>query len=148
MDSLTEILILGTLPSDKSLAAGQYYANPTNDFWKLIGAAIGEHLEGLPYEQRILALKRHNVGLWDAFHSCIRPGSMDSDISEQVLNEFKLLKSFAPRLRRVCLNGKGAAVAQPVLRALGYDTCVLLSSSSANRKLQGERTEQWKQALC
>jgi hypothetical protein len=28
VDENTEILILGTPPSDKSLAAGQYYANP------------------------------------------------------------------------------------------------------------------------
>ncbi len=28
MDKNTEIIILGTLPSDKSLAAGQCYANP------------------------------------------------------------------------------------------------------------------------
>ena len=28
VDENTEILILGTLPSDKSLAAGQYYATP------------------------------------------------------------------------------------------------------------------------
>jgi hypothetical protein len=30
-DENTEILILGTLPSDTSLAAGKYYANPGND---------------------------------------------------------------------------------------------------------------------
>jgi len=30
VDEDTEILVLGTLPSDMSLAAGQYYANPAN----------------------------------------------------------------------------------------------------------------------
>ena len=32
----TPPVVLGTLLSDKSLAAGQYYANPRNDFWKLV----------------------------------------------------------------------------------------------------------------
>src|SRR5579862_986741 len=45
IDSKTEILILGTLPSDVSLAKGQYYANPNNDFWKLMGAVLNRHLE-------------------------------------------------------------------------------------------------------
>ena len=47
MDGNTEILILGTLPSDMSLAAEQYYANPCNDFWKLVGAAMNQTFEGL-----------------------------------------------------------------------------------------------------
>ena len=34
IDDKTEVLILGTLPSDISLTKGQYYANPANDFWK------------------------------------------------------------------------------------------------------------------
>jgi hypoxanthine-DNA glycosylase len=147
VDSHTEVLILGSLPRDKSIASGHYYANPANDFWRLVGAAINENLEELPYEERITVLKRHNIGLWDALHSCVRPGSMDTDISEQELNDFKSLKSIAPRLRRVCLNGKGAAIAEPVLLALGYDTRILLSSSSANRKNNAVRKKQWADAL-
>jgi hypoxanthine-DNA glycosylase len=45
VDENTELLILGTLPSDMSLAEGQYYANPGNDFWKLIGAALNQSLD-------------------------------------------------------------------------------------------------------
>jgi hypothetical protein len=35
------------------------------------------------------------MGRWDAYHSCFRPGSMDSDITEQELNDFEALKSVA-----------------------------------------------------
>jgi G:T/U-mismatch repair DNA glycosylase len=31
-DSKTRVLIVGTFPSRKSLALGQYYANPQNNF--------------------------------------------------------------------------------------------------------------------
>lgn len=146
-DEQTEILILGTLPSDKSLATGQYYANPANDLWKLISAAIGENFAPLTYAKRIELLKAHRIGLWDAFHTCIRLGSMDADIFEQELNDFTALKKIAPKLRVVCFNGQGAAAATSALRALGYETHVLPSSSSANRKNEQERKERWKAAL-
>src|SRR5882757_4287705 len=67
VDENTEILILGTLPSDKSLAAGQYYANPSNDFWKLVGAALSQPFDDLSYENKLALLKANRVGLWDAF---------------------------------------------------------------------------------
>jgi G:T/U-mismatch repair DNA glycosylase len=44
---------------------GQYYANATNDFWKLIGAALNQHLDGLTYESKLEMLKAHGIGLWD-----------------------------------------------------------------------------------
>ena len=38
------LFILGSLPGDASLSAGRYYAHPTNQFWRLLGQAIGEEL--------------------------------------------------------------------------------------------------------
>ena len=38
----------GTLPSDVSLAKGQYYANPSNDFWKLVGQVLNQNVVTLP----------------------------------------------------------------------------------------------------
>ena len=91
-DEITEILILGTLPSDKSLAAGEYYANPGNDFWKLIGAALNQPFNDLSYEDKLELLKAHRIGLWDAYHACFRPGSMDKDITEKEPNDFAVQK--------------------------------------------------------
>jgi hypothetical protein len=47
VDQKTKTLILDTLPSELSLSKGQYYANPPNDYWKLIGAALNQQLDGL-----------------------------------------------------------------------------------------------------
>jgi TDG/mug DNA glycosylase family protein len=44
IDDRTEVLILGTLPSDVSLAKSQYYANASNDLWKLIGQVFNQSL--------------------------------------------------------------------------------------------------------
>jgi hypoxanthine-DNA glycosylase len=51
-DGHTEILILGAFPSEESLSKAQYYANPSNDFWKLMGAVLDKPLATLPYEAR------------------------------------------------------------------------------------------------
>lgn len=147
MDEATEILILGTLPSDKSLAVGQYYANPGNDFWKLVVAALNTSLDGLSYEDKVELLKANRIGLWDAYHSGIRPGSMDGDISEQELNDFESLKSVAPNIRLICFNGRGAAEAKESLTRLEYQTVLLPSSSGANRKNQPGRVSRWQEAI-
>jgi len=146
-DDKTEILVMGTLPSDISLKQGQYYANPTNDFWRLIGAALNENVEALSYEDRLAVLKSNRVGLWDAYHNCIRPGSLDSDITEQELNDFSILKTVTPKLRLVSFNGKKAGKSEDKLRSLGYRTCVLPSSSAANRRNSAERLQLWKSKL-
>ena len=67
VDENTEVLILGTLPSDISIAAGQYYANLSNDFWKLIGESLDVSFVNLPYDAKIELLKANRIGLWDAY---------------------------------------------------------------------------------
>ena len=52
------LLILGSLPGDASLAAQRYYAHPTNQFWRLLGAAIREELAGLDHDARLARLQR------------------------------------------------------------------------------------------
>ncbi len=102
VDENTEILILGSLPGDESLAAGQYYANRNNDFWKLIGNALNESLHGLTYNDKLESLKIHRIGLWDAYYACFRHGSMDKDITEKEPNDFYVLRSIAPKISTFC----------------------------------------------
>ena len=47
------LFILGSLPGDASLSARRYYAHPSNQFWRLLGQAIGEELQPLPYDVRL-----------------------------------------------------------------------------------------------
>src|SRR5919206_121626 len=71
-DAATRVLVLGSLPGEESLARGQYYANPRNHFWRLIGAVIGAELVTLPYEARLEALLAAGIGLWDTVGAATR----------------------------------------------------------------------------
>src|SRR5439155_17530629 len=68
------LFVLGSLPGDASLAAQRYYAHPTNQFWRLLGSAIGEDLQPLSYEHRLERLAERGVGLWDVIASAARAG--------------------------------------------------------------------------
>jgi hypoxanthine-DNA glycosylase len=147
-DGRTEVLILGTLPSDTSLAQAQYYADRRNDFWKLMEQVLNERFTSMPYETRIQTLLSHRIGLWDVYSSCIRPGSGDKDISGESLNNFAVLKTIAPSLMLVCLNGKEeAGKSEELVCSAGYRTLVLPSSSGANRRDQSGRLLAWKRML-
>lgn len=93
--------LMGTLPCDLSLKQGRYYANPANDFWRLIGPALNQNVESLSYDDRLAVLKSNRIGLWDAYHNCVRPRSLDGNITDAELNDFTMLKTVAPRLRLV-----------------------------------------------
>lgn len=125
----------------------QYYANPGNDFWKLAGAALKQPFDGLSYESKVELLKASRIGLWDAFHTCFRSGSMDANITEQELNDFESLKNIAPNIRLICFNGRGAADAKKDLVRLGCEMRILPSSSGANRRNQEVRFACWKAAI-
>jgi hypoxanthine-DNA glycosylase len=125
-------LILGSFPSEASLAAGQYYAHPRNQFWRLIGDLFGEPLHGQPYARRLQRLLAHRVGLWDVIDACDRAGSLDSAITNARANPFARLGRMAPRLADVAFNGATAGRYARAFADAGYGTAVLPSSSPAH----------------
>lgn len=52
INSETEILIVGTMPSVKSLEAQQYYAHPRNAFWKIIAALYHQGAEFADFQEK------------------------------------------------------------------------------------------------
>src|ERR1700741_1647656 len=88
-DSRARVLVLGSMPSEASLAAGEYYAFRHNQFWRIAGALCGFE-PGASYARRQAGLKPARVALWDVLASCVRPGSLDADIEEDSIrvNDF------------------------------------------------------------
>lgn len=103
------MLILGSLPGEASLAAGQYYAHPRNGFWRLIGGVIGRDMVALSYPERLEALKAANVGLWDVVARAERRGSLDQAIRKAEAADLDRLIEGLPALRAVAFNGGTAA---------------------------------------
>jgi double-stranded uracil-DNA glycosylase len=105
----TRLLVLGSLPGAASLAAGRYYANPRNQFWRLIGAVIGRPLEAAAYNDRLNMLLGAGVGLWDTVAAAQRPGSLDADIRLHEASDIASLAETLPKLRAIAFNGGTSA---------------------------------------
>lgn len=147
LDAGVETLILGSFPSPASLAAQHYYAHRQNQFWRLLAALTGEALADLDYAEKRRALLRQRIGVWDVYRSCLRQGALDSAIQRAEVNDFSLLKTDAPQLRRVCFNGKTSGKFERWFRAQGYATGVLPSSSPAYTLAFERKLELWRLAL-
>ncbi|NIJ38862.1 hypoxanthine-DNA glycosylase [Sphingopyxis panaciterrae] len=128
----TRLLILGSLPGARSLAERQYYAHPTNQFWRLLGDVIERPLASMPYEERLVQLRKAHVGLWDVIRSAERKTSSDSLIREVEAHDLGALVAGLPDLRMIAFNGgKAAAIGRKQLPALEKIAVVDLPSSSA-----------------
>ncbi|MDQ3246917.1 MAG: DNA-deoxyinosine glycosylase [Pseudomonadota bacterium] len=139
------LFILGSLPGDASLAAQRYYAHPTNQFWRLLGSAIGQQLDALPYEQRLERLAERRIGLWDVVATATRPGSLDQAIRNAGHNPIDRLREGFPQLRAVAFNGTAAASAGRRLFGVAGNVALLdlPSSSAANTRQFTEKAEAW-----
>ena len=141
----TRLLILGSLPGARSLAERQYYAHPTNQFWRLLSEVVERPLATLPYEERLAALREARVGLWDVIRSAERRSSSDSEIREVEAHDLAALVATLPDLRTIAFNGgKAAAIGRRQLPMLdGISTVDLPSSSAANTGGYAAKLEQW-----
>lgn len=132
VDARTRVLILGSLPGDASLAAGQYYGHPRNAFWRLMEDVIDAKLVPLPYELRLDTLLAHGIGLWDVIGEAHRAGSLDAAIRDPAANDLVALIDTLPALRLVAFNGGAAAKLGGRLVGDRVATLPLPSSSPAH----------------
>lgn len=146
VDARTRILVLGSLPGEASLARGQYYANPQNQFWLLLGAVIGADLRALDYADRLDALLSHRIGLWDVVAEARREGSLDGNIRDHAPNDLAALTKTLPDLRAIGFNGGTAArIGGRQLAGIGRPMALLPlpSSSPAHTRPFAEKLEDW-----
>lgn len=110
------VLILGSIPGKASLAAGQYYAHPRNQFWPIMANLLGG-LTVRDYVAKTRMLLDARIALWDVMKSCYRPGSLDAAIAKDsmVANDFKGFLLAHPGIAYVFFNG---ATAEQAFRRL------------------------------
>lgn len=106
-DQQSKILILGTMPSVRSLKLNQYYGHGGNHFWKIMFS-----LFNLPftkdYNERTSLLIKNKIALWDVLQHCQREGSADSAIKDEYSNDFASFFQQHPNITTVFFNGKKA----------------------------------------
>mmetsp|Transcript_51260 Transcript_51260/g.133109 ORF Transcript_51260/g.133109 Transcript_51260/m.133109 type:complete len:322 (+) Transcript_51260:129-1094(+) len=134
----THTLLLGTQPSDNSLAHGQYFMTNENAYWHIVGDALGFrrgffvgsrteapdfirphllHTEVVSYDEALARLLARGYAMWDIVASSVRPGSLDSDIQDAEYADVPgFVQGHCPQLERIVFS-TGAASARIFLKA-------------------------------
>lgn len=146
------VLVLGTLPGQVSLKKGEYYGQPQNTFWRIMGELFAMAPE-LPYAGRKQRLMDAGVALWDVCEAAHRPGSLDASIQMDSIraNDFERFLGSHRRLRLICFNGAKAEALfrRKVLPELSNTTQMprartLPSTSPANAAIPyAEKLSRW-----
>lgn len=143
------MLILGSMPSVRSLQAEFYYAHPQNAFWRIMA-----DIWNCPLPQDVAQKKRmmieHGAALWDSAGSCEREGSLDSAMRQVAVNDFGPLFARCPRIERIFFNGQTAR--NLFLRGArshleGRRAFLLPSTSPAHTMRYEDKLEQWRDAI-
>jgi hypoxanthine-DNA glycosylase len=140
------LLILGSLPGEASLRAQRYYAHPQNQFWRLVGEAVGEPFSVMAYDERLSRLAARGIALWDVVGEAIRQGSLDGAIRGATPNQLREYVATHPRLAAIAFNGKTAArLGRAALGDMpGIEMVDLPSSSPAYTLAYAEKAKRWK----
>lgn len=145
------VLILGSMPSVRSIQLQRYYAHPRNRFWRVVIALLRLHPDS-SIHQCMLALHQHHIGLWDVIAQCRRHTSADSAIvwSSVRPNPLPELIAQTSSLARVLCNGQTAfrawkhCIADHVRSELSVH--LLPSTSPANARWSMEAlVEAWRE---
>lgn len=145
-DVSCRVLILGSLPGERSLAAQQYYAHPANQFWRLIGGVIDRDLVSFSYPERLSKLIAAGIGLWDVIRSARRAGSLDGAIRDHDPNGLAELAFALPRLCCIAFNGGKASTIgrKEIGPASRWNMLTLPSSSPAYCAITlAQKQDQW-----
>jgi hypoxanthine-DNA glycosylase len=130
LDAGVERLILGSFPSAVSLAAGQYYAHPRNQFWPILGRLLGEPLATLPTRS---ARGGYSPTRWEwgRLWRLRSSGSGDAAIREAAPMRCRGCATGAGA-HTVAFNGMAAGRFRPLFDQAGLVTRVLPSTSPAH----------------
>ena len=148
----SNILILGSLPSDKSIVSNEYYGNKTNQFWDILSLIFeNKKIEFQNYNEKMHFLDNNHIALWDVYCLAERKGSLDDYIKNGKYNNLKKLIEQYSNIKSILVNGKKAEkefIKYMKLKHVNYSYKYVPSSSSANTRYSLlEKVEYWKKAI-
>ena len=142
-----KVMIVGSMPSVKSLADAQYYAHPRNAFWPILFDIFGQ-MPHNDYIRKMDLIRDNRLALWDAAACCYREGSLDSNMRDIVYNDFGRLYAQCPGIDTVLCNG-GTAHTLFMKSGFAGDRRVIRmpSTSPAYTMPYDKKLAVWKQTL-
>ena len=148
VDSESKILVLGSVPSVKSVEHDFYYMHPQNRFWRVLSRLFGQDFTLMSKQDKILALCRLHIALYDSVEECDILSSKDSAISNVVPADIRKIMQDT-KISRIFCNGKASyAYLVKYHPDLAEKTLALPSTSPANAQYSLERlTDEWKVIL-
>lgn len=128
------------MPGSQSLLLNQYYGHNRNAFWKIIFSVFNEPFS-TDYEIRKAIVLKNNIAVWDVLKACIRKGSLDSAIEQEVPNDFNAFLEEHPNIEHIFFNGQKAAhyFKKYVTVSEKYQLHTLPSTSPANAGMSFEQ---------
>ena len=85
-DKNSKVLILGSIPSQKSRELGFYYAHPKNRFWSTLANIYNEDIPNT-IEEKTNFLIKHYIALFDVLAECDIKSSNDQSIKDPIPND-------------------------------------------------------------
>ncbi len=150
------LLILGSLPGQRSLELQQYYGQPRNAFWSIVGSITGVAADA-PYADRVAGLVASRIAVWDVIAAAHREGSLDSRIERKTVraNDFATFFERHSTIERICFNGTTAhalyarhVIPRLPARMAALPFVVLPSTSPAHAALRPAAKQQfWQREL-
>lgn len=101
------VLIVGSMPSIKSLKEQEYYGNPRNHFWPIMYQIL-EVKPAETYAEKLHLIKKNQIALWDTIGYCYRQGSLDKHIEKEEPNDIAGLLKEYPSIQLIACNGTKA----------------------------------------
>lgn len=145
----SKILILGTMPGEKSLQLQEYYGNRGNQFWRLLFTMLDLPVSH-EYRDKLQLLEDYRIAVWDVLESCEREGSLDSNIKNECPNDFKSFYASYPKIKHVLFSSKNAAAYYDKYvgrrNDISYHTLPSPSGANATKSFQ-QKLEEWSEKI-
>ncbi len=148
INNSSKILILGSMPSIKSLEKQEYYAHRQNRFWKIMAELCSyPDLYSSEFKIKKQVLLKNNIALWDVIQTCKREGSLDSAIENVKPNDINALLKKYKGIKKIYCNGNTSFnLYNRYFKNIDIPVIKLPSTSPANAKYSLQKLiDEWKE---